>query len=227
MAFPTPSTAPREQGVSLLFTPLSKAADGQKGATPVDFRSFSGLGRTPASAGRGFGGAGTAGPTPPSRRRSLTPASSRQMDTPPPPPMDSLLDSPGGLGAGAAPWGQGPDGGEWRWGPLVAVAVCMQPCCPGSTLLMAQSVLTDIFGLGQQQRESSSAAAGDQPTPPNRPQLPAPLELNVPPPRHPTGPQWRTCRSAPRHMPPPALLPLLRQQGGTWHVQLTRWSSTR
>ncbi|PRW18392.1 nuclear pore complex NUP35-like [Chlorella sorokiniana] len=113
MAFPTPSTAPREQGVSLLFTPLSKAADGQKGGTPADFRSFSGLGRTPASAGRAFGGAGgAAGPTPPSRRRSLTPASSRQMDTPPPPPMDSLLDSPGGLGAGAAPWGQGADGVE-------------------------------------------------------------------------------------------------------------------
>lgn len=113
MAFPTPSTAPREQGVSLLFTPLSKTADGQKGTTPADFRSFSGLGRTPASAGRAFGGAGGgAGPTPPSRRRSLTPASSRQMDTPPPPPMDSLLDSPGVLGPGTAPWGQGPDGGE-------------------------------------------------------------------------------------------------------------------
>lgn len=116
MSFPTPTAAPREApgGVSLLFTPVPKAADGQKGTTPGDFRSFSGLGRTPASAGRGFGGgAGAgAGPTPPSRRRSLTPASSRQMDTPPPPPMDSLLDSPGGLGAGAAPWGQGPDGGE-------------------------------------------------------------------------------------------------------------------
>lgn len=110
---------PREAGsgaatVSLLFTPTSKAADGQKGPTPGDFRSFSGLGRTPASAGRAFGGGSTvaAGPTPSSRRRSLTPASSRQMDTPPPPPMDSLLDSPGGLGLSSAAWPLDQDGVE-------------------------------------------------------------------------------------------------------------------
>lgn len=118
MAFAaSPQPAQRgEPGVSLLFTPTSKAADGQKGPSQGDFRSFSGLGRTPASAGRGFGGGpSTAGahPTPSSRRRSLTPASSRQMDTPPPPPMDSLLDSPGGLGPGSSAWAaHGQDGAE-------------------------------------------------------------------------------------------------------------------
>lgn len=121
MAFSSPSPAPPRapaaaEGVSLLFTPTSKATDGQKGPAPGDFRSFSGLGRTPASAGRAFGGgrdAAGALPTPSSRRRSLTPASSRQLDTPPPPPMDSLLDSPGGMGPGPAAWAQqGQDGGE-------------------------------------------------------------------------------------------------------------------
>lgn len=102
----TPARVPAGEGVSLLFTPTTKATDGQKGPAPGDFRTFSGLGRTPASAGRAFGGRDGAGahPTPSSRRRSLTPASSRQMDTPPPPPMDSLLDSPRGVGAGPVPW---------------------------------------------------------------------------------------------------------------------------
>lgn len=109
----TPARVPAGEGVSLLFTPTTKATDGQKGPAPGDFRTFSGLGRTPASAGRAFGGRDGAGahPTPSSRRRSLTPASSRQMDTPPPPPMDSLLDSPRGVGAGPVPW-PSQDGGE-------------------------------------------------------------------------------------------------------------------
>ena len=172
MAAYSQSPAPaREPGVSLLFTPTTKAGDGKgpapggcwpggKAAAVVrrsgglwacrgggslqpgsrvrptccmravagapshppplnhlpagDFRSFSGLGgRTPASAGQGFGRAAAAGghPTPSSRRRSLTPASSRQMDTPPPPPVDSLMDSPGGMGPGPSAWGQA-DGGE-------------------------------------------------------------------------------------------------------------------
>lgn len=113
----TPARVPAGEGVSLLFTPTSKATDGQKVPAPGDFRSFSGLGRTPASAGRAYGGRDGAGahPTPSSRRRSLTPASSRQMDTPPPPPMDSLLDSPGGLGTGPLPW-PSQDGRELRTG---------------------------------------------------------------------------------------------------------------
>ncbi|KAI3435617.1 hypothetical protein D9Q98_001678 [Chlorella vulgaris] len=103
------AAAPERSGtaVSLLFTPTAKAPVGQAGHSPGDFRSFSGLGRTPAGSGRAFGGSAAAGPTPTSRRRSLTPASSKQQDTPPPPPMDSLLDSPGGLGPSSAGWSPG------------------------------------------------------------------------------------------------------------------------
>ena len=82
---------------------------------PQTHRRCTGLGRSPGGTPGAFSGRGGQGPTPPSitRRRSLTPASSRQMETPPPPPADSLLDSPTGLGA-APPtaWGVEPGGGE-------------------------------------------------------------------------------------------------------------------
>ncbi|PSC73480.1 Nucleoporin NUP53 [Micractinium conductrix] len=160
MAAYSQSPAPaREPGVSLLFTPTTKAGDG-KGPAPGDFRSFSGLGgRTPASAGQGFGRAAAAGghPTPSSRRRSLTPASSRQMDTPPPPPVDSLMDSPGGMGPGPSAWGQA-DGAEdmqMSTSPYGAAAARATPAAPSGRELSRPAggegyddVWVTVFGFG-------------------------------------------------------------------------------
>jgi hypothetical protein len=100
-ATPSGSMREQQQPVSLLFSPTLKATDGQK-------HSPAALGRSPSATPAPFGtpatGFGAQGATPPSRRRSLTPASSMAKDTPPPPPADSLLDSPGLGGAAFGGW---------------------------------------------------------------------------------------------------------------------------
>lgn len=103
MAFQTPQNNGNREAYPLLFSPPTKATDGKQ----------PGLGRSPPTLTPGYATGQTLssrGHTPPSRRRSLTPASSMAKDTPPPPPSFSLLDSPGVPGPSLAGWGAPPSG---------------------------------------------------------------------------------------------------------------------
>jgi nuclear pore complex protein Nup53 len=103
MAFQTPASAgSREQPpVSLLFTPATMKPTDGKTHSPALGRAQS-LAAGPAfRMSPAFSGRDAATP---SRRRSLTPASSAAKDTPPPPPADSIMDSPGLPGPSFATW---------------------------------------------------------------------------------------------------------------------------
>jgi len=122
-----------------------------------------GLGRSP-SLTPGFGAGQTFGTsreqTPPSRRRSLTPASSMAKDTPPPPPSGSLLDSPGLPGPSLAGWGGHHDAGgveDMSTSPIggmssqqpAAAGVPREYAPVGPAVREYDSTWVTVFGFGQ------------------------------------------------------------------------------
>lgn len=156
-ATPQGSARDQQQPVSLLFSPSLKATDGQK-------HSPAALGRSPSTTPGPFGAApaagfGAPGATPPSRRRSLTPASSMAKDTPPPPPADSLLDSPGLGGAAFGGWATADPGGveDMATSPSgAAPAAPPQPSAAAGDYAAAGRALRDydstwvtVFGFSQ------------------------------------------------------------------------------
>jgi nuclear pore complex protein Nup53 len=141
--FQTPQSGTRDGGgggqpISILFTPPVKSVDGQKTAH---------LGRSPSATPGGYAPNRSKDQTPPSRRRSLTPASSMARDTPPPPPGDSLLDSPGMAGPSLAPWGR----------PAVLDVTGGQE--DASTSIPSTSAATAAAAAQNQRRDQHDAAA--------------------------------------------------------------------